>query len=178
MKTAKLVALSIAVVLAVGLCQPATAQTKFVSLWNGEVGLTVPAAAGSPKKLSANLYSIQPTAKKSKIVLYATRERILNDEKKLTDSQLAASIKTVLEAQGYTVESLKGKKGIFSAKLSGILNMPWRKVGASSARGMAQFKRTSSGQLVGALVLTDPEEWSKKSARGYRAAVTKVEVKD
>lgn len=155
----------------------ASAQTKTVNLWNGQLKLSVPTTAGKEKKLTSNLFAIQPTAKKNRIVLYASREPVLSDEKTLTNPQLASSIKTLLEAQGYTVSSLTSKKNTFSAKLTGYASMPWRKVGSSAVRGIAQFVRTNIGQLVGAIVLSDPKEWNKKPTRDYRSAAAKIQVK-
>lgn len=153
------------------------AQTKTINLWNGQLKLAVPKTAGKTKKLSSTLFSIQPTAKKNRIVLYASREPVLADETTLTNPQLADSIKSQLESQGYTVASLTSKRNTYSAKLTGYASMPWRKVGSSSIRGMAQFVRTSDRQLIGAIVLSDPSEWNKKPTRDYRSAATKIQVK-
>jgi hypothetical protein len=164
-------------ILATALPTFASAQTKTVNLWSGQLKLAVPKTAGKTKKISSTLFSIQPTAKKSRIVLYASREPVLADETTLTNPQLADSIKGQLEAQGYTVSSLTSKNNTFSAKLTGYASMPWRKVGSSSIRGLAQFVRTSNRQLVGAIVLSDPSEWNKKPTRDYRSAATKIQVK-
>ena len=159
---------------AIAFALPASAQTQTVSLFNGELSLDLPSTAGAAKKLTANLYSIQPKAKKQKIVVYATKEPVLADESALTDAQLASSIKALLEAQGYTVESLKNRKNTFSARISTIGTVPWRKLGTASAKGLAQFTRTSKGQLLGAVVLSDPSQWNKGPTKAYRSAVLKV----
>ena len=180
MKFPSIVSLSIAVVLTAW-TPPALAQkskTKVVSVWSGKLKLSVPTTAGTPQKLSDNLYSIQPTAKKSKIIVYLSKEPVLKDEKALTNAQLGASIKSQLQAQGYKVMSLKNTKASYSAQLTAYTRAPWRKIGTTPVRGQAQFKRTKDGQLVGALVLTDPKQWASTPARNYRTAVTKVQVTD
>jgi hypothetical protein len=176
MKNSTGLVLSLVAACLVGYQHSAAAQTKSVSLWSGQLSLTVPSTAGKKKKISANLYSIRPTTKKSKIVLYGSREPVLADEKALSNAQLAASLKTLLEAQGYTVTSLTSKQNVFSAKLTAYASMPWRKVGSSAVRGMAKFVRTNRGKLIGAIILSDPKEWNKKTTRRYRSAVTKLKA--
>jgi hypothetical protein len=109
--------------------------------------------------------------------LYTSREDVLADERNLTNAQLASSIKTLLEGQGYTVTSLTNKQNTFSGKLTGYASMPWRKVGSSPIRGSAYFVRTSGRKLLGAIVLSAPKEWNKKATRDYRSAITKIQVK-
>jgi hypothetical protein len=140
--------------------------------------MSVPTTAGAPQKISSNLYSIQPTAKKSKIIVYLSQEPVLKDEKALTNAQLGASIKSLLQAQGYTVKSLRNTKASYSAQITAYTRVPWRKIGTTPVRGLAQFKRTKGGQLVGALVLTDPKQWNTAPALNYRTAVKTVHVID
>ena len=177
MKNVKRTLLSISAMVVLGSAGATTAQSKNVTLWNGELQLTVPKTSGNAKKISSTLYSIQPTSKKMRVVLYASREPIRADEKSLTNAQLGASIKTLLESQGYKVTKFKTKSNTFTTNLAGNTKMPWRKVGTASVLGMAQFVRTSQGQLVGTFMLSDPKEWKKTSTRAYRTAVTKSKVK-
>jgi hypothetical protein len=109
--------------------------------------------------------------------LYASREDVLADERNLSNTQLSSSIKTLLEAQGYTVASLTNKQNKFSAKLTGYANMPWRKVGSSQIRGSAYFIRTNAGKLLGGIVLSAAKEWNKPTTKAYRSAITKIQAK-
>lgn len=109
-------------------------------------------------------------------MIYVTREALRKDEIGKTNKQLASSIKTLLEAQGYEVIRLKNDGDTFTADFRTYASVPWQKVGTSFARGSARFTRTRSNELIGTILLCDPRQWTDSATREFKQVVTTTKV--
>ncbi|MEY4668729.1 MAG: hypothetical protein RL518_1428 [Pseudomonadota bacterium] len=138
--------------------------------------LAVPTTAQKPKKISSLMYSIQPRATTQKFVIFVTKEPLRKDERTKSNKDLGTSIKQLLEAQGYEVTSLKNKGTTYTALFRAYTNVPWQKVGTTATRGTAKFVRTSSNELVGSMLLCDPNQWSDPGIALYKKAVSSAKV--
>lgn len=156
--------------------EQAASKTTPTKLFGGKVQLALPKTATKPKKITSSLYSIQPQSKSQKFVIFVTKEPLRKDEVKKTDKQLSSSFKQLLEAQGYEVTSLTTKGSTYSAQFRAYTNVPWQLVGTTATRGIAKFVRTKDNELVGSMLLCDPNQWTDPGIGIFKKAVSGAKV--
>lgn len=145
-------------------------------LFSGRVQITVPKAANKPQKKSSTTYWIQPKSPSKKFVIVVTKEPLRKDELKKSNKELGDSIKNLLEAQGYEITSLKNQGTTYTAQFQAYTNVPWQLVGTTATRGTAKFVKTQDNQLVGSLLLCDPNQWNDPDIAQFKKAVSGAKV--
>lgn len=153
-----------------------TAKTTTYSFFKGRASVTVPKGAKKPRKLSAAIYLVQPSDSKQRFALYISRDSLGKDERKMSKKALGSSIKKLLEADGYSVTSMKMQGADYVVNFTTYANVPWQKVGTAPARGVAKFTRTADNQLIGSALLCDPPAWSGRAIKVYKTTVAKTKV--
>ena len=146
------------------------------NLFGGKITVSLPRSAGAPKKVNGKTFQVQPTSSDKKFVIYVTREPLSKDETRKGNKQLSASIKSLLEAQGYEVIRLTNNGSTFNADFRSYANAPWQKVGTTAVRGSAKFIRTTSDELFGTILLCDPAQWTDSATKEFKQVVSSTTV--
>jgi hypothetical protein len=158
------------------LVEQAATKTTPTKIFGGKVQLTLPKTANKPKKLTSSLYSIQPRSTSQRFVIFVTKEPLRKDELKKSNKELGRAIKQLLEAQGYEVTSLTTQGTTYTAQFRAYTNAPWQLVGTTATRGTAKFVRTADNELIGSMLLCDPNQWTDPGIAVFKKTVSGAKV--
>ena len=174
---ALLAAISLTHNVADAITSEANKSTTTSKLFSGRVQLSLPKSANKPQKLSASRYSIRPKSADKKFVIFVIQEPLRKDEIKKSNKELGSAIKNLLSAQGYEVTSLTNKGDTYTVKLQAYTNVPWQQVGTTATRGTGTFQRTQDNQLIGSILLCEPNQWNDPAIGDFKKAVSTAKIK-
>jgi hypothetical protein len=174
---ALIAALSLSLNVADAIPSEANRSTTTSKLFSGRVQLSLPKSANKPEKLSSSRYSIRPKAADKKFVIFVIQEPLRKDEVKKSNKELGKSIKDLLAAEGYEVTALTNQGSTYTVKLRAYTNVPWQKVGTTATRGTGTFQRTQDNQLIGSILLCDPNQWNDPSIGDFKKAVSSAKIR-
>jgi hypothetical protein len=152
-----------------------SSKTRY-SLWSGRARVSIPKTASAPKRVNNRTFSIRPKSKELKFVIYVARDPLRKDELKMTNKQLASSVRTLLESQGFQILDFKTVGSSFTVDFRAFAQVPWQKVGTTYTRGTAKFTRTAGNELVGSILYCDSRQWKNPATMDFRKVVTGTTV--
>jgi hypothetical protein len=154
----------------------ASGSTKTYSLFKGRAKVRLPKTANAPKNIGSSTFLVQPTDTTKKFAVYISSEPLRKDEVKMSRKQLGNSLKSLLEAQGYTIISFTSRGADYRVEFTTLANLPWQTVGTTPARGTAKFTRTADKKLIGTILMCEPSQWDDAEIGIYKQAVAKTKV--